>query len=185
MRGTTAAAAGGFLCDCPVSLRAVGRRIQHRRTAHQGVSVAGKHGTTHRGRESYQHVLCACVCYRKHQGAPSCHPSSASCWTTCPQIPSHALCCVTASQASGNWMWAAKMDGEGASMYDCAMAMRDIMLEVRGAACPRSVSISRSLRRADTPCLACRLGWQSTVVRTRCRWRQQHMARWSRVLDLL
>jgi len=38
-------------------------------------------------------------------------------------------------------MWAAKMDGEGAPMYDCAMAMRDIMLEVRDAACPHSLSI--------------------------------------------
>jgi phosphoribosylformylglycinamidine synthase len=33
-------------------------------------------------------------------------------------------------KASGNWMWAAKMEGEGALMYDCAIAMRDIMLTV-------------------------------------------------------
>eukprot|EP00238_Polyblepharides_amylifera_P004266 CAMPEP_0196596182 /NCGR_PEP_ID=MMETSP1081-20130531/84635_1 /TAXON_ID=36882 /ORGANISM="Pyramimonas amylifera, Strain CCMP720" /LENGTH=1408 /DNA_ID=CAMNT_0041921059 /DNA_START=152 /DNA_END=4378 /DNA_ORIENTATION=+ len=33
-------------------------------------------------------------------------------------------------KASGNWMWAAKMEGEGAAMYDCALAMRDAMIEV-------------------------------------------------------
>jgi len=31
-------------------------------------------------------------------------------------------------KASGNWMWAAKMEGEGVLLYDCAEAMRDIML---------------------------------------------------------
>jgi hypothetical protein len=41
-------------------------------------------------------------------------------------------------------MWAAKMDGEGASMYDCAMATRDIMLEVRGCvACAFAFDLGR------------------------------------------
>jgi phosphoribosylformylglycinamidine synthase len=30
-------------------------------------------------------------------------------------------------KASGNWMWAAKMEGEGAVMYDCCQAMSDSM----------------------------------------------------------
>jgi phosphoribosylformylglycinamidine synthase len=31
-------------------------------------------------------------------------------------------------RCSGNWMWAAKLPGEGAALYDAAAAMRDIML---------------------------------------------------------
>jgi phosphoribosylformylglycinamidine synthase len=33
-------------------------------------------------------------------------------------------------RCSGNWMWAAKLPGEGARLYDAAVAMRDIMLEL-------------------------------------------------------
>eukprot|EP00252_Welwitschia_mirabilis_P005660 TRINITY_DN16170_c0_g1_i1.p1 TRINITY_DN16170_c0_g1~~TRINITY_DN16170_c0_g1_i1.p1 ORF type:complete len:1431 (+),score=331.63 TRINITY_DN16170_c0_g1_i1:331-4623(+) len=33
-------------------------------------------------------------------------------------------------KASGNWMYAAKLDGEGASMYDAALALRDTMIEL-------------------------------------------------------
>lgn len=33
-------------------------------------------------------------------------------------------------KASGNWMYAAKLDGEGASMYDAANALRDAMIEL-------------------------------------------------------
>lgn len=33
-------------------------------------------------------------------------------------------------KCSGNWMWAAKLPGEGAAMYDTAIAMRDIMLQL-------------------------------------------------------
>jgi phosphoribosylformylglycinamidine synthase len=33
-------------------------------------------------------------------------------------------------KCSGNWMWAAKLPGEGAAMYDTAIAMRDIMLSL-------------------------------------------------------
>ena len=31
-------------------------------------------------------------------------------------------------KCSGNWMWAAKLPGEGAKLYDAAIAMRDIMM---------------------------------------------------------
>ncbi|MBI5026066.1 MAG: phosphoribosylformylglycinamidine synthase [Nitrospirae bacterium] len=33
-------------------------------------------------------------------------------------------------RCSGNWMWAAKFPGEGAAIYDAALAMRDIMMEL-------------------------------------------------------
>ena len=33
-------------------------------------------------------------------------------------------------KASGNWMYAAKMDSEGADMYDAAVALRDAMIEL-------------------------------------------------------
>jgi len=33
-------------------------------------------------------------------------------------------------KCSGNWMWAAKLLGEGARLYDAAVALRDIMLEL-------------------------------------------------------
>jgi phosphoribosylformylglycinamidine synthase len=33
-------------------------------------------------------------------------------------------------RCSANWMWAAKLPGEGAAMYDAACAMRDVMLEL-------------------------------------------------------
>lgn len=33
-------------------------------------------------------------------------------------------------RCSGNWMWPAKLPGEGAALYDAAVAMRDIMLEL-------------------------------------------------------
>lgn len=33
-------------------------------------------------------------------------------------------------KASGNWMYAAKLDGEGAAMYDAALALRDAMIEL-------------------------------------------------------
>ncbi len=34
-------------------------------------------------------------------------------------------------KCSGNWMWAAKLPGEGAKLYDAAVALRDIMLTLR------------------------------------------------------
>merc|ERR1719281_2205160 len=33
-------------------------------------------------------------------------------------------------KASGNWMWAAKLPGEGPKMYDCAEALSEIMIEL-------------------------------------------------------
>ena len=33
-------------------------------------------------------------------------------------------------KCSGNWMWAPKLPGEGADLYDAAIAMRDIMIEL-------------------------------------------------------
>ncbi len=33
-------------------------------------------------------------------------------------------------KCSGNWMWAAKLAGEGAALWDTAVAMRDVMLEL-------------------------------------------------------
>jgi phosphoribosylformylglycinamidine synthase len=34
-------------------------------------------------------------------------------------------------KASGNWMYAAKLDGEGAAMYDAAVALRAAMIELK------------------------------------------------------
>lgn len=33
-------------------------------------------------------------------------------------------------KCSGNWMWAAKLPGEGARMWDCCEALKDAMLEL-------------------------------------------------------
>jgi phosphoribosylformylglycinamidine synthase len=33
-------------------------------------------------------------------------------------------------KCEGNWMWAAKLPGDGASLYDAAVAMRDVMIEL-------------------------------------------------------
>ena len=33
-------------------------------------------------------------------------------------------------KCSANWMWAPKLPGEGAKLYDAAMAMRDFMVEL-------------------------------------------------------
>ena len=33
-------------------------------------------------------------------------------------------------KCSANWMWAPKLPGEGAAMYDAAVAMRDIMIQL-------------------------------------------------------
>jgi phosphoribosylformylglycinamidine synthase len=33
-------------------------------------------------------------------------------------------------KCSGNWMWAAKLQGEGARLYDAAIALRDILIEL-------------------------------------------------------
>src|SRR3989337_4280434 len=33
-------------------------------------------------------------------------------------------------KCSGNWVWAAKLPGEGARLYDAAVALREILIEV-------------------------------------------------------
>ncbi len=43
-------------------------------------------------------------------------------WAPVTSLP-HVRC-------SANWMWAAKLPGEGAALYDAARAMRDLMLEL-------------------------------------------------------
>lgn len=38
--------------------------------------------------------------------------------------------CLSHVKASGNWMYAAKLDGEGAAMYDAALALADAMVDL-------------------------------------------------------
>ena len=52
-------------------------------------------------------------------------------------------------RCSGNWMWAAKLPGEGAALYDAAVAMRDIMLELGIAVDGGKDSISMAARAPD------------------------------------
>jgi len=33
-------------------------------------------------------------------------------------------------KASGNWMWAAKLEGEGPKMYDAAQALSEVMIDL-------------------------------------------------------
>ncbi len=40
------------------------------------------------------------------------------------------LTALTDIKCSGNWMWAAKLPGEGARLYDAAVALRDILIEL-------------------------------------------------------
>merc|ERR1719436_1723040 len=44
------------------------------------------------------------------------------CWVCIPSLET--------IKASGNWMWAAKLEGEGPKMYDCAEAISEIMIEL-------------------------------------------------------
>eukprot|EP00897_Mesotaenium_endlicherianum_P000810 jgi/Mesen1/1072/ME000123S00248 len=63
-------------------------------------------------------------------------------------------------KASGNWMYAAKMGGEGAAMYDAALALRDAMLELEIAIDGGKDSLSMAAKvRARMPaaCLPARL----------------------------
>jgi len=52
-------------------------------------------------------------------------------------------------RCSGNWMWAAKLPGEGAALYDAAVAMRDMMLELGIAVDGGKDSISMAARAPD------------------------------------
>ncbi len=40
------------------------------------------------------------------------------------------LTALTDIKCSGNWMWAAKLPGEGARLYDAAVALRDILIDL-------------------------------------------------------
>ena len=52
-------------------------------------------------------------------------------------------------KCSGNWMWAPKLPGEGADLYDAAVAMRDIMIELGIAVDGGKDSLSMAARVTD------------------------------------
>jgi phosphoribosylformylglycinamidine synthase len=52
-------------------------------------------------------------------------------------------------KCSGNWMWAPKLPGEGADLYDAAVAMRDIMLDLGIAVDGGKDSLSMAARVTD------------------------------------
>lgn len=52
-------------------------------------------------------------------------------------------------KCSGNWMWAPKLPGEGADIYDAAVAMRDIMIEMGIAVDGGKDSLSMAARVTD------------------------------------
>ena len=52
-------------------------------------------------------------------------------------------------RCSGNWMWAAKLPGEGAALYDAAVAMSDMMVELGIAVDGGKDSISMAARAPD------------------------------------
>jgi phosphoribosylformylglycinamidine synthase len=52
-------------------------------------------------------------------------------------------------KCSGNWMWAPKLPGEGADLYDAAVAMRDIMVELDIAVDGGKDSLSMAARVTD------------------------------------
>lgn len=52
-------------------------------------------------------------------------------------------------KASGNWMYAAKLDGEGAAMYDAATALSEAMIELGIAIDGGKDSLSMAARAAD------------------------------------
>ena len=66
----------------------------------------------------------------------------------CTNLVWAAITDIEDVKCSGNWMWASKLEGEGAAMYDCCEAMGKAMLEVGIAA------------------------------RTRCPWRRRWARRW-------
>ncbi|MBI5188172.1 MAG: phosphoribosylformylglycinamidine synthase [Nitrospirae bacterium] len=53
-------------------------------------------------------------------------------------------------KCSGNWMWAAKLPGEGVKIYDAAVAMRDIMIELGIAVDGGKDSLSMAARVTDS-----------------------------------
>jgi phosphoribosylformylglycinamidine synthase len=52
-------------------------------------------------------------------------------------------------KCSGNWMWAAKLPGEGARLYDAAVALKDILLELGIAIDGGKDSLSMAAKVAD------------------------------------
>ena len=48
----------------------------------------------------------------------------------CTNLVWAAITDIEAVKCSGNWMWASKLEGEGAAMYDCCEAMGAAMLEL-------------------------------------------------------
>lgn len=52
-------------------------------------------------------------------------------------------------KCSGNWMWAPKLPGEGADLYDAAVAMRDLMIELGIAIDGGKDSLSMAARVTD------------------------------------
>ena len=66
----------------------------------------------------------------------------------CTNLVWAAITDIEDVKCSGNWMWASKLEGEGAAMYDCCEAMGKAMLELGVAA------------------------------RTRCPWRRRWARRW-------
>jgi len=52
-------------------------------------------------------------------------------------------------KCSGNWMWAPKLPGEGADLYDAAVAMRDIMIQLGIAIDGGKDSLSMAARVTD------------------------------------
>jgi phosphoribosylformylglycinamidine synthase len=57
-------------------------------------------------------------------------------------------------KCSGNWMWAAKLPGEGARLYDAALALRDILLELGIAIDGGKDSLSMAAKVMDASGLA-------------------------------
>lgn len=83
--------------------------------------------------------------------------------------------------AAVNWMYAAKMDSEGAAMYDAAVALRDAMIELEVAVDggKDSLSMAAAAGERSKPCrtTACRSfasfgsrNWWFPACHSRCHW---------------
>ena len=58
-------------------------------------------------------------------------------------------------KAEGNWMWASKLPGEGALMYDTALALREVMHELGVGIDGGKDSLSMSARSDDGELCKC------------------------------
>jgi hypothetical protein len=84
-------------------------------------------------------------------------------------------------KASVNWMYAAKMDAEGAAMYDAAAALRDAMLEL-GLACDGgkdSLSMAAAAG-GETVKVPWTLQNPGLALASCCSWPPAHATRWLR-----